>query len=82
VEFYFHYPSVWLHGMDRNNFTSLISMILFVLSQFLYKNSGMVISLYVDRDSSVGIATGYDLNGQCIESLWGQNFPRLSRLAM
>ena len=32
--------------------------------------------------SSVGIATGYGLNGPGIESRWGRDFPHLSRLAL
>jgi hypothetical protein len=37
--------------------------------------------LLVGRDSSVGIATGYGLEGPWIESRWGRDFPRLSRPA-
>jgi hypothetical protein len=33
-------------------------------------------------DSSVGIATGYGLDGSGIESRWGQDFPHLSRPAL
>jgi len=32
--------------------------------------------------SSVGIATRYRLNGEGIESLWGRDFPHLSRTAL
>ena len=32
--------------------------------------------------SSVGIATGYELNGPGIESLWGRDFPHLSKPAL
>jgi hypothetical protein len=32
--------------------------------------------------SSVGIATGYGLDGPGIESWWGRDFPHLSRLAL
>jgi hypothetical protein len=32
--------------------------------------------------SSVGIATGYGLDGPGIESQWGRDFPHLSRLAL
>jgi hypothetical protein len=35
--------------------------------------------LSVDRDSSVGIATRYWLDGPGIESLWGRDFPHPSR---
>jgi hypothetical protein len=33
-------------------------------------------------DSGVGIATGYMLDGLGIESLWGRDFPHLSRPAL
>ena len=33
------------------------------------------------RGSSVGIATGYGLDGPGIESRWGRDFPHLSRPA-
>ena len=33
-------------------------------------------------DSSVGIATGYGLDGPVIESQWGRNFPHPSRPAL
>jgi hypothetical protein len=33
----------------------------------------------VDRDSSVGITTGYGLDGPGIESRWGRDFSHLSR---
>jgi hypothetical protein len=36
----------------------------------------------VGRDSSVGIATGYGLDGSGIESRWGQDFPQPSRPAL
>ena len=36
----------------------------------------------VVRDCSVGIATGYGLDGRWIESQWGQDFPHLSRPAV
>jgi len=41
---------------------------------FLSENAGMVIPLYVGRDSSVVIATGYALDGLGIESLWRTKF--------
>ena len=34
------------------------------------------------RDSSVGIATRYGLEGPVIESRWGRDFPHLSRPAL
>ena len=36
----------------------------------------------VDRDSSVGTATRYGLDGSRFESRWGQDFPHLFRLAV
>ena len=36
----------------------------------------------VVRDSSVGIVTGYGLDGPGIESRWGRDFPHLSRPAL
>ena len=36
----------------------------------------------VGRDSAVGIATRYGLDGPEIESRWGRNFPHLFRLAL
>ena len=36
----------------------------------------------VGRDSSVGIATRYDLDGPGIESRWGRGFPHPSRPAL
>jgi hypothetical protein len=36
----------------------------------------------VGRDSSVGIATRYGLDGPCIECWWGRVFPHPSRLAL
>ena len=38
--------------------------------------------LYVGRDSSVGIATSYGLDGPGIESRWGRDFPRRSGPAL
>jgi len=38
--------------------------------------------LIMRRDSSVGIATRYELNGPGIESRWGRDFPHLSRPAL
>ena len=39
-------------------------------------------STEVDRDSSVGIATRYSLDGPEIESQWRRDFPRLFRPAL
>jgi hypothetical protein len=42
----------------------------------------MVMVKNVGRDSSVGIATRYGLDGPGIESRWGQDFPHPSRPAL
>ena len=39
-------------------------------------------NIHVVRDSSVGIATSYRLDGPGIESRWGRDFPHSSRPAM
>jgi hypothetical protein len=38
--------------------------------------------VFVGRDSSVGIATGYGLDGSGIESRWGPDFSHTSRIAL
>ena len=38
--------------------------------------------LGVGRNNSVGIETGYGLDGPGIESRWGRDFPHLSRLTL
>jgi hypothetical protein len=45
-------------------------------------NIGHSISFYVGRDSSVGIATRYELDGPGIEFRWGQDFQHPSRPAL
>jgi hypothetical protein len=37
---------------------------------------------HAEKHSSVGIATGYGLDGPGIECLWGRDFPHLSRPAL
>jgi len=43
---------------------------------------GLKYIVTVGRDSSVGIATGYGLDGLGIESRWRRDFPHLSRPAL
>jgi hypothetical protein len=54
--------------------------------KFEERNGGvfydMIYLLTVGRVSSVGIATGYGLDGPGIESQWGRDFPHLSRPAL
>jgi len=40
------------------------------------------LKIYAARESSVGIATRYELNGPGIENLWGHVFPYLSKPAL
>ena len=46
------------------------------------ENSVFVYDLHVGRDSSVGIATRYGLDGLGIESRYGRDFPHPSRPAL
>ena len=45
-------------------------------------NCIQLIFMFTGPGSSVGIATGYGLDGPGIESLWGRDFPHLSRPAL
>jgi len=51
-----------------------VTRVLCVCVQYIYKGMG--------RDSSVGIATRYGLDGPGIESRWGRDFTHLSRPAL
>ena len=42
----------------------------------------MCVCVFRGRDSSVGIATHYGLNGAGIEPRWGRDFLHLSRTAL
>ena len=42
----------------------------------------LIIIIIMGRDSSVGIATHYGLDGPGIESRWGRDFPHPSRPAL
>jgi hypothetical protein len=48
----------------------------------MYKFIWSLLTFFSDRDSSVGIATGYGLDGQGIESRLGRNFSYTFRTAM
>ena len=50
----------------------------------IYKTVEILSSLYISGGpgSSVGIATGYELDGSGIESRWGRDFPHLFRPAL
>ena len=51
-------------------------------SQKPYMQILLYLLLLVGRDSSVGIAISYELNGPGIKSRWGQDLRHLSRLAL
>ena len=57
----------------------MLGLLLTGLLQYDY--SFYVLEL-VGLDSSVGIATRYDLDGPGIESLWGRDIPQPSRPAL
>jgi len=59
--------------MSLLKLNTLIEATLYINS-LLYKKS--------EPGSSVGIATGYGLDGPGIESRWGRDFPYLSRPAL
>jgi hypothetical protein len=51
-------------------------------SDFIYIHYIYVCVCVGGPGSSVGTATGYGLEGPEIESLWGRDFPHLSRTAL
>jgi len=79
-----------LNGCINSGFLSLFN----VKSCFRNKYSCSILFFYLVRikhyaytsacgpGSSVGIATGYDLDGPEIESRWGRDFSQLSRRAL
>jgi len=46
---------------------------------YIHQHSKYYLNWAMGRDSSVGIATRYGLNGPRIESRWGRDFPHLPR---
>jgi hypothetical protein len=60
----------------------LFWVFLFVSSLSVTVYVAGIIILFMGRDSSVGIAIGYVLDGPGIESRWRRDFPRLSRQAL
>jgi hypothetical protein len=59
----------------KYTFIIIIIIILFIIIILRHKATG-------GPGSSVGIATGYGLDGPGIESQWGRDFPHLSRPAL
>jgi hypothetical protein len=60
----------------------LYSSFYFNSHDYTYHGKHKVLWLKIGRDSSVGIATRYGLDGSGIESRWGQDFPHTSRPAL
>jgi hypothetical protein len=77
----------FMHGMHCGH--CFISLIGFILLGQMYSKKCVVLKsfnhltvLKGGPGSSVGIATGYGLDGSGIESRWGRNFSHLSRPAL
>jgi hypothetical protein len=60
----------------------IASMILELSKEDRFKVNYAVLHVLCGPGSSVGIATGYGLDGRGIESRWGLDFPHLSRPAL
>ena len=69
----------------------LLITLLLILTHLFYKRlvtpyairtNNILVQCNCGPGSSVGIATGYRLDGPGIESRWGRNFPHLSRPAL
>ena len=92
------FPLVYtLHVTTQSNIRLIATLVLFKTSNILSDlnyirflgdidmktvNFATVYSSYCGRDSSVGIATRYELEGPGIESRWGRDFPHPSRPAL
>ena len=62
--------------------TCAVSWIKYRVEKFVARNIENVKFTNAGPGSSVGIATGYGLDGPGIESRWGRNFSHLSRPAL
>ena len=73
-------------GLQTLNKFKLLSYLLSIILIRAYKNVPCLILPLLPSicglGSSVGIATGYGLDGPGIESSWGRDFPHLSRPAL
>jgi hypothetical protein len=86
-------PIRTLPAQSRGTTSTLVAVLLATrLSRDYFKTASILLisSLYltfvlltnVGRDSSIGITTRYGLNGERIESRWGQDFLHLFRPAL
>ena len=62
----------------HSKFAHIIIIIIIIIITIIVVS----IVIWPGRDSSVGIATRYGLDGPGIESRWGREFPRPSRLVL
>jgi hypothetical protein len=69
---------------EKANFRTRCVLYLYHALTHLYSKFNFVWACFrvVGRDRTVGIATRYGLDGPGIESRWGRDFPRPSRLAL
>ena len=66
----------------QDNVKRLSLTTLVIVSSLCYLKCSSYFTVNVGRDSSVGIATRYGLDGPGIESRWGRDFPYPSRPAL
>jgi hypothetical protein len=76
--FKFYSPCILLYPLNKNQPDAL--SVFCLLRQPSLHVLGMLFPIM--PGNSVGIATGYGLDGPGIESRWGRNFPHLSRPAL
>ena len=80
----------WTYGFNNMRRISWLDDLLLASQKGLFSMELVTIGVYVmilpygrtGRDSSVGIATRYGLNGPGIDSRWGWDFPHPSRPAL
>jgi hypothetical protein len=77
--------ALWNHTLLQTDIIFMlpedVCSLLKIISQAFDAILGFLIILW-GRDSSVGIETRYELDGQGIESRWGRDFPHPSRPAL
>jgi hypothetical protein len=70
--------------VEKLNKNMKITLILILWKEVIRIGNGFTLlrKVFVGRDSSVGIATRYQLGGPVIESRWGRDFQHPSRPAL
>ena len=77
--------NTWESFLKVRTLFSLLSLCPTLLVVLIWRHNLRIFEKCLDcggPGSSVGIATGYGLDGPGIESRWGRDFPYLSRLAL